>query len=391
VSGDTVKGWGFALIMLVVVALGFVGYRLLEGVVLKREVAMAIQEAQDLLQTVRDEGGLDSYREEYDLASDHLEKAKAVRAAGDLKEAFRSAERSRTLLLSVVSALRLRGPEGEALFVAVEGGVEFRRGERGPWQEARSRGMLNAGDYVKTSARGSAEIMTVDGALYTIRPNTIILVGEVRPAPGAGRQQTINLEFGWVDLGTSQSGSRVTTPDAEARVREETTAQISYDQEAKEGRFAAYGGAMVVATEAGASQKIGPLEQVVQSAGTLSQAKPLPAAPRLLGPEDDFETSLEKDSELVLSWQAVGDAASYALQVARTRFFVRNIIDVADRTEPRARLGLQGQGSFVWRVAVVDREGMRGPWSDPRRFRVWQDSQQRREFRSAEAEVTGAP
>jgi hypothetical protein len=370
ISGETIRGWGFALVVVVLVAAGYLGYRFVEGLVLEREVAAVIQEAQDLLQTVRSAGGVDSYREEYDQASGHLEEAKASRAVGELKEAYRNGQRSRTLLTSILSALRLRGPEGEAMFIAVEGEVEFRRGERGPWEKARSRVALNAGDYVKTSGSGSAEVMTVDGTLYTVRPDTVILVGRARPAPGVARQQSINLEFGWVDLGTGQSGSRVSTPGAEARIREETSALISYNQEEDVGHFATYEGSMVVATADGTSREVQALEQVVQSGGTLSKPETLPMAPALVAPDDDFEVFLGTDSDLVLTWAPVTGAERYALQVAPSRFFVRSVIDVEDRTETVAKVGLQGEGTFVWRVAAVDANGIQSPWSELRRFRV---------------------
>ena len=74
ISGEAIKGWGFAVIVVVLVAAGYLGYRFVEGMVLEREVATLIQEAQDLLQTVKEAGGVDSYREEYDQAIEHLEK-----------------------------------------------------------------------------------------------------------------------------------------------------------------------------------------------------------------------------------------------------------------------------------------------------------------------------
>jgi hypothetical protein len=370
ISSEAIRGWVFALIVVVLVAAGYIGYRLVESMVLEREVATVIQEAQDLLITVREAGGVDSYREEYDQAISYLEEAKASRAAGELKDAYRSGERSHTLLNSILSALRLRGPEGEAMFVAVEGEVEFRRGERGPWQRARSRVALNAGDYVKTSAGGSAEVMTVDGTLYTVRPDTVILVGRARPAPGVTRQQAINLEFGWVNLGTGQSGSHVSTPGAEARVGEETTASISYDEQKEVGRFATYQGSMVVDAADGTSRQVRALEQIVQSEGKLSRTETLPMAPALVGPEDNFEVFLTRDSELELTWAPVTGAQRYALQVAPSRFFVQTVIDVDDRTETVAKVGLQGEGTFVWRVAAIDAEGIQSPWSELRRFRV---------------------
>ena len=63
-------------------------------------------------------------------------------------------------------------------------------------------------------------------------------------------------------------------------------------------------------------------------------------------------------------------AGRYALQVSRNRLFVDNIIDVEDRTTTSAKLGLRGEGHFLWRVAAIDSSGEQGPWSPPRKFRV---------------------
>ncbi len=370
VSLDSVKGWSFILLLIILGVVGVVGYRFLDRMVLEKEVARVIQEAEDLMRTVRSEGAINSYREEYFVARNHLEEAKEHQRAGALREAFRSGERSRTLLASIFSTLRMRGAEGEAMFIAVQGGVQYRRGDRGSWQAARSRVALNSGDYVKTSGSGSAEIMSVDGTLYTVRPDTVLLIGRTRPAPGEARQRTIDLEAGWVDLGTAQASSRVSTPQAEARVQRDSKAAISHDPAQDTSSFAAYEGEMVVSSADGSSREVGAMEQVVQKGTVLSRQKLLPTAPLLLGPEDNFEAVMAADGKLVLEWRAVEGASRYALQVARTRFFVQNIIDLEDRTETTATIGLQGTGSFVWRVAAFDTEGVQGPWSILRRFRV---------------------
>lgn len=370
VSSDALRGWIFALIFLLLAIGGVLGYRMLDRAVLEREVKRVIREAEDLLRTVRSEGAINSYREEYFVARRHLEEAREHQKVGALKEAFRSAERSRTLLASIFGTLRLRGPEGEAMFIAVQGKVEYRRGDRGAWQTARSRVALNSGDYVKSSSSGSAEVMSVDGTLYTVRPNTVLLIGRVRPAPGAPRQRTINLESGWVDLGTSQSSSHITTPQAEARIQRDTRAAVSHDPDQDVSKFSAFQGQMVVSSKDGSSSQVGPLEQVVQTAGTLSLPERLLSPPDLLEPDDNYEAVLTADKEMVLLWRPVDGARRYALQVARNRFFVQNIIDVQDRSKTSALVGLQGTGSFVWRVAALDGEGIMGPWSAPRRFRV---------------------
>ena len=256
------------------------------------------------------------------------------------------------------------------MFIAVQGGVQYRRGDRGSWQTARSRVALNSGDYVKTTGSGSAEIMSVDGKLFTVRPDTVLLIGRTRPAPGEARQRTINLEAGWVDVGTAQTSSRISTPQAEARVQRDSRVAISHNPENDTSRFAAYEGQMVVSSSDGSSREVGALEQVDQKGTEFSRKRRLLPTPMLLSPEDNHEAVIAAEDQLLLEWRPVDGASRYALQVARTRFFVQNIIDVKDRTTYSTSIGLQGTGSFVWRVAAFDSQGVQGPWSVLRRFRV---------------------
>ncbi|MEE8138232.1 MAG: FecR domain-containing protein [Thermoanaerobaculia bacterium] len=369
-SFETLRGWAVVLIVTGLGVGGYFGFRFLERQYLEREVARVIAEAEEMLTTLRGEPGVAAYRGEYETARQKLNEAEEQADRGELDEALKSAERSRTLLASILGALRHSGVAGEARLIAVRGGVEYRRGERGKWQPARSRIVLNAGDYVKTSGKGSAEIMTVDGTIYTVRSDTVVVVGETRSIGGAARERSINLEFGWVDLSTSRSASRVTTPGAEARVREDSSALVTYDEQQQVSRFAAYSGEIEVTSKGGETRQVKALQQVVQRGQTLTRPKPLPSVPVLLSPSDNLEASTGADARLVLSWQPVKGARRYALQVARNRFFVDSIIDVEDRTKTKATLGLQGEGSFVWRVAAFGDEGVKGPWSDQRRFRV---------------------
>ena len=226
--------------------------------------------------------------------------------------------------------------------------------------------MLQGGDYVKTSGNGSAEVMTAGGALVTIRPDTVIVVPG-RDSQGKSRRG-ITLKAGWVNLSTAQRESTVITPEAEARVLRQSKAEISYDEDRKEGRFAAHRGGLEV-TSGGVKRLIGEFERVDQERGRLSQVRAVPSAPAPIEPADNFEVSLSNADQIVLRWQQVTGAESYALQVSRNRLFVDNLIDV-QRRKRSATIGLRAEGSFVWRVATNATDGTRSPWSSPQRFRV---------------------
>ena len=109
---------------------------------------------------------------------------------------------------------------------------------------------------------------------------------------------------------------------------------------------------------------------MTQTGDLLSEARPLPPAPSLSAPADQAEFALGSERTVTLAWQEVAGASRYALQVARNRLFVDNLIDVEGRTKRSATLGLRGAGSFVWRVAAISPHGLQGPWSPPLSFRV---------------------
>ncbi|MBP9145370.1 MAG: hypothetical protein KBF21_00300 [Thermoanaerobaculia bacterium] len=370
VSVDTVRG---AVIVASFAALALVGYSLYRQwaeKALQEEAAAVLNEVEGLLARADIEQPAGSFVEELESARRGRATAAAAFEAGEFATALGEGRRSRALLLAVLDSAAARESTGEAQFIAVQGSVEVRRGERGEWEEARSRVVLQSGDYVKTSANGSAEIVFLDGTLYNVRPNTLFLVTRQPGSAGAPAEQTIAMEYGWVNLNTAQRGGRVTTPRAEALVGRESDVVVSYDKASSTGRFSAFRGALEVASNAGLKRTVGELEQVVQTGDLLSEARRLPGAPQADRPPDNVELSLAAVKTLVLSWEPVDAAARYALQVSRNRLFVDNIIDVNARTKTEATLGLKGEGTFEWRVAAVGRDGLQGPWSPPRTFRV---------------------
>lgn len=370
VSVDTLRAVGVFVLLLVLAGGGFLGYRYWQQRTLEGEARAVLAEVAALLQRVGNTRGAADLAGDTQDAWTSLERGRLALENGEYAEALDHGRRARALLQSMLDALRDRPLAGEAQFIAVQGGVEYRRGERGEWEEARARLVLESGDYVKTAGNGSAEIVFLDGTLYTVRPNTLFLVTRTRASGGQPGDQTIAMQYGWVNLNTAQRGGRVTTPRAEARVGEQSEAVVAYDEQAGEGRFAAYRGNVEVTSSTGIERRLGALQQVTQTGDLLSEARPLPPAPALSAPSDQAEFALGTERTVTLSWQAVTGAPRYALQVARNRLFVDNLIDVEGRTKRSATLGLRGAGSFVWRVAAISPHGLQGPWSPPLSFRV---------------------
>lgn len=371
VSVETLRALGLLFLIIAVLGLGFLGYRIWESRAMEREAAQVIDEVQELNQRLQSHKRANAYRNELAAAFESFQSARNAFSAGDFRAALEDGRRSRNVLLSIQDSLELPGgTKGQAQFISIQGEVEFRRGDGGDWEEARSRVALHPGDYVRTSAKGSAEIMFQDSTLYTVRPNTLFMVSGGRPAAGGAAEQSIQMEYGWVDLSTSQGANNVRTPGAVARVKEDSEAFVAVDRGSSHGRFGAFAGGIELSSKGGMTRAVQPMQQVVQTGDLLSEPAPLPGRPDLLEPMDNAELNLERTQQIALAWQPVPDAARYALQVSRNRLFVDNVIDVSNRTKTRATLGLRGEGTFEWRVAAYGRDGVQGPWSVPRKFRV---------------------
>jgi cbb3-type cytochrome oxidase subunit 3 len=373
---ETLQSWGLLLFILGLVAVGVLAYRNWDRRSLERESATAIEQAEALRQRLSGEKRVEtSFAAEYAMARTSLETARVQLAAKEFSSALRNGQSSRGTFQSILDALALRSGAGQAQFAQIQGEVEYRRGDGGDWQEARSRVQLQPGDTVRTGESGSADILFQDGTLYTVRPNTQFIVSPGTGGAGGVPEQSIQMEYGWVNLSTAKSSSNVKTPGAVARVKESSEAYVAVDKGTNQGRFGAYSGGMELSSNGGLKREVGALQQVVQTGGLLSEPKPMPARPEPLEPQDDLLLDLGQSRKLVLAWSPVPGASRYALQISRNHLFVDNVIDAVNRTKARATLGLRGEGTFQWRVAAFGAGGLQGPWSEPRKFRVVPASQ----------------
>jgi hypothetical protein len=376
ISVDTLLGWAKILFVLAVCALAYLAWQAWRRQELERQTRRLIAEDQGLVQRFAEDPKLAAYRSEYDVGWQGLQAAKTELARGHVGEAYTSASNSHNVLQSILDALASPGAGGQANFVAVQGSVEYRRGDSGAWEEARNRVPLHAGDYVRTSDGASADIMFTDGTLYTVRANTQFIVSRGSGDAGSpasssgGGEQAIQMKYGWVDLNTASRGSEVKTPGATARVNQDSEAFVTFDKDSNRGRFGAFRGGMELATPGGLTRNVKELQQVTQTGDLLSQPERLPGRPEPREPTDNLELDLGQVQTLVLSWSPVPNSVRYALQVSRTHLFVDNLINVENRVKPRATLGLRGEGTFYWRVAAYARGGAQGPWSRPQKFRV---------------------
>lgn len=370
ISVDTLRGWGLLVVLAVTAGIGWIAFHAVRAHQLEVAAERTIAECRLLLADVEDVALGPSFLGEASEARRSLEAATTLFDSRRFQDSLRAAEHSRILLESILDALGLRGSAGTAQFVATAGAVEYRRGATGTWERATPRVLLRSGDYVRTASDSSAEIIFFDGTLYNLQQNTLFLV-----TPPAGTthpiERRVELRYGWLDLSTGEVGSEVSTPTAIARVAGESEATVGYDLAAGRSQVRSYRGAVEVEPRRGGlTRELGPLEAVLEADGRLSAVQRLPSRPAPIEPPDNLEIDPSREAELTLIWQPVPEADKYALEVARNRLFTDPVISTEDRLRPRARIGILGTGTFLWRVAAIDAAGRRGPWSFPQKFRV---------------------
>ncbi len=362
---------GMLLLGLVLALIGgsFV-YQQWEHATRRDRAEQIIAEATDLARELEDRDDFGQIRLEHHGAWEDLEGARKELAAERYAAALDRGRRS-LRELARVSQTGESDTAGKYRFLSIQGGVEYRRGERGSWKKARVQDILNPGDWVKTSADGSTEVSSSDGSKFTLRRSTMVHLGASSGGASGRGEPVTDIAFGWVELNTAQSSSKVTTPKSEAEVHEDSEAVVTFDQDRSEARFAAYeGGGLEVRSANGQTQTVSALQQVDQVGDLLSKPKPLPGRPQLLSPANNQEIDFDSGKELQLAWRPVPSARRYVLNVSRSQLFATNIIETDNRYKTTARIGIRGEGIFHWQVAAIDREGTRGPWSEPRTFRV---------------------
>lgn len=367
ISVDTLRLLVFPAVVLMVVAVSWAGYGLWQEYRVERRTTEVMAQVEVLADQLATAEVKERFRPEYDGAWSGFQQASGLVEEGDYRRALPLAVESRDALLSIRNALG--GGSRDAQFVAVEGGVEFRRGERGRWQPARGDVLLQPGDYVRTSVSGSAEILFPDGTFFVVRKSSQVIISHTAEGPGDDQEQ-MEMEYGWVNLSTSKSPGKVRTPEAEARVDRDSEVFLSYERSSGKGRFGAIRGGMDLLPDEGEPRRIGEQEQVVQTDEGVSESFPLPRAPNPLYPPDNFEVDSDRTDELTLTWEPVDGASSYALQVSDNHLFGHNIVEDMERTKTSALLGIRGDGTFMWQVAARGADNALGPWSQWRRFRV---------------------
>ncbi len=329
----------------------------------------AIEQAEQSRAELEEKGVPEAWREEVRTGTRELEDARSAYAGERWDEATRLARQARQRFEAILGA-EPGEVAGVGQIFSLRGRVSVQRAGKTAWEPARERMPLFNGDFVRTGGDGSAEILLADGTLYRIAPDSLL---EIHERSRSASQGKVKMVVGRLKVFTTSSSSTVTTEAVETSVERDSRVAVDVSGADRRTVVAAYAGQARVKGRGGSSLVLHSQERVAAKPdGVLGAKGKIPSPPRPLGPENNVSFDLSRNPVITLEWELPPGAVASHLQVSRSSRFATGALDVDDPARQKTTARLKGilRGTYYWRVAAVDGDGVSSEWSPVRRFRL---------------------
>jgi hypothetical protein len=268
-------------------------------------------------------------------------------------------------------------PQDAAKIISFEGEVRITRASTRETILVTKQTYVAAGDTVQTQVDGRAVIQMIDGSLYSVRPNSTVVVRDTTSLFG-GKNVRVRVDDGQLNVRTEDqpedSKNIVELGESENQLRARTDASFSTNGDNGGEIRISRGG--VETTLGGEKTVIGENEFASVNGSKLSAREKLMAPPRPVLPNNLAQIPDSSGSGVTVSfvWQDPdgSPSASFYLQVARSPYFASDSI-LVDRSGMQTRdfrLAGLSPGAYYWRIKATSRSGQTTNWCDPMKFNV---------------------
>lgn len=274
-----------------------------------------------------------------------------------------------------VATVEAEIPKDAARIISFEGDVRITRvGTRETILVTRET-YVAAGDTIQTQADGRAILQMIDGSVYTVRPNSTVVVRDNSSLFG-GRNVRVSLDDGQLNVRTDQQPENtenvVEVAESENRLLPETDASFNADAQTNGGEIRISRGG-VETTMGGETTTIRENEFAAVSNGNISSREKLLEPPKQTSPANSAQVldSTGNGVGVAFNWQDTG-AASYHLQVSRSPYFASDsiLIDRSGLSSRDFRMAGLSPGTYYWRLKATAQSGQATDWSEPFKFMV---------------------
>jgi hypothetical protein len=268
-------------------------------------------------------------------------------------------------------------PQDAARIISFEGEVRITRAATRETILVTKETYVAAGDTVQTQVDGRAVIQMIDGSLYSVRPNSTVVVRDTTTLFG-GKNVRVRVNDGQLNVRTEDQPEDTTNivelGESENQLRSKTDA--SFNATGEDGGEIRISRGGVETTLGGEKTVIGENEFATVNGSKLSPREKLMAPPRPVSPANLEQIADTSGSGVTVSftWQdpESSPAANFYLQVARSPYFASDSI-LVDRSGMQAhdfRLAGLSPGAYYWRLRATARSGQTTNWNDPWKFTV---------------------
>lgn len=277
-----------------------------------------------------------------------------------------------------VPTLTADAPKNAARIIAFEGDVRIIRAATRETLVITKETFVAAGDTIQTQADGRASVQMIDGSIYSVRPNSTVVIRDNSSIFG-GQNVRVSLDDGQLNVRTDEQRENaqniVEMMDSETRLKSQTDASFNADAQSNGGEIRISRGS-VETTVGGESATINADQFTSVSNGRLGATEQLLRPPRLSSPANASQITDTSGGGvgITFSWQddGGGPIASYYIQVTRSPSFSADAILAyrSNLTTREFRLAGLAPGTYYWRLRSTSRSGQTSDWSEPARFSV---------------------
>jgi hypothetical protein len=215
----------------------------------------------------------------------------------------------------------------------------------------------------------------VDGSVYTVRPNSTVVVRDNSSFFGS-KNIRVALDDGQLNVKTEQQPENtqnvVEVAESESKLMPETDASFNADAQTKGGEIRISRGG-VETTLGGQTTTITENEYASVNNGQISSREKLLDPPKQTSPANltQIIDTTGAGGTVALSWQG-NSAINYYLQVSRSPYFSPDSILVDRNQMPTSefRIGGLSPGTYYWRVKSTAKSGQMTEWNEPWKFQV---------------------
>jgi len=268
-------------------------------------------------------------------------------------------------------------PKDAARILSFEGDVRVIRATTRETLVVTRATWVAAGDTIQTQADGRAKVQMIDGSIYSLGPNSTVIVRDSTSIFG-GRNIRVSLDDGQMNVKTEDQAADtenvVEVQESENKLMSQTDASFNADAATNGGEIRISRGG-VETTIAGEKTILRENEYAAVNNGALTTREKLLAPPSPSSPANlaQIVDSTGQGVNVSFAWQDPGGlAASYYLQVSRSPFFASDsiLIDRASLAARDFRMGGLAPGTYYWRLKATARSGQTTGWNEPWKFTV---------------------